>query len=371
MLLYLDAEVAELADAPVSKSGPRKGVWVRVPPSSVKTKTQRTSAHQRNSASIRMRAWAVRRIIDRFRITPRAGDRLQTKIAAQRQELGMETGAASRTVAYGRLEIVEDQLARTAPEEGQGIDQASVEFGLALRQGELDVEQAAVAEHGHEHRDFAPGRAHLDAAAFAPIDLHGLARLVMHFLVDAAPRRADVTYVAAQNDDTAGIALRSTGDLLMDAHRREVGNLRQLFLDLFPVRIQQAGASRRCWRRRLLHFQGRSHAMSGAVQLFGDLPAGELVDLGKASDFGPQSNVPGVFLRGAVVGAVPSWRKMSPSRMSPWPGSGRRLMPRDGRDSTWTNGNRWAIRSRSSSSSRAFSRTGCDSRNRLVSAWSL
>ena len=29
------AEVAELADAPDSKSGPRKGVWVRVPPSAI------------------------------------------------------------------------------------------------------------------------------------------------------------------------------------------------------------------------------------------------------------------------------------------------------------------------------------------------
>jgi hypothetical protein len=34
-LADIDAEVAELADAPVSKSGPRKGVWVRVPPSAV------------------------------------------------------------------------------------------------------------------------------------------------------------------------------------------------------------------------------------------------------------------------------------------------------------------------------------------------
>ena|GEM_PF-4983376 len=37
------AEVAELADAPVSKSGPRKGVWVRVPPSALGK--QRTRQH--------------------------------------------------------------------------------------------------------------------------------------------------------------------------------------------------------------------------------------------------------------------------------------------------------------------------------------
>ena len=32
------AEVAELADAPDSKSGARKGVWVRVPPSAYEEK---------------------------------------------------------------------------------------------------------------------------------------------------------------------------------------------------------------------------------------------------------------------------------------------------------------------------------------------
>ena len=35
------AEVAELADAPVSKSGPRKGVWVRLPPSAVRKHKKR------------------------------------------------------------------------------------------------------------------------------------------------------------------------------------------------------------------------------------------------------------------------------------------------------------------------------------------
>ena len=98
----------------------------------------------------------------------------------------MEAGVAARAVEYGRLEVVEDQVARTAAEKRQGIDQAPVEFSLALGQGELDVEQAAIAEHGHEHRDLAGGGAHVHAAAFAPIDLHRLGRFVMDLLVDAA-----------------------------------------------------------------------------------------------------------------------------------------------------------------------------------------
>ena len=105
----------------------------------------------------------------------------------------MEAGGAARAVEHGRLQVVEDDGAGTAAEEGQGIDQAAVELGLALREGELDVEQPAVAEHGHEHRDLAGRGADLDAAAFAPIDLHRLGRFVVHLLVDAAARRPDLS----------------------------------------------------------------------------------------------------------------------------------------------------------------------------------
>src|SRR4051794_39106920 len=45
-----------------------------------------------------------------------------------------------------------------AEQTDQADDQAPVELGLALREGELDVEQAAMAEHGHEHRDLACSR---------------------------------------------------------------------------------------------------------------------------------------------------------------------------------------------------------------------
>ena len=53
-----------------------------------------------------------------------AGDRFQTEVAAQGQELGMETGGAARAVEHGRLQVVEDQVAGTAAEERQGVDQA-------------------------------------------------------------------------------------------------------------------------------------------------------------------------------------------------------------------------------------------------------
>src|SRR5207253_2075827 len=141
------------------------------------------------------------------------------------------------------------------------------------------------------------------------------------------------------------------------------------------IRIQQADTPRRLGRGRLLQLQGCGYGVSRAVQSPRDHPAGEFVDLAEAADFGPQSDVHGVFLLGSGVGtgagASVIWRNSSPSRISPWPGSGRRLTPGDGSDSTWTNGSWWAIRSRSSSSCRACSRTGCVSRNRQVSVLSL
>src|SRR5260370_37634357 len=101
----------------------------------------------------------------------------------------MEASVTARAVEHGRLQVVEDQGARTAAEEGQGIDQAPVELGLALGQGELDVDQAAIAEHGHEHRDLAHRGTDLDAAAFTPIALHRLSWLARPLPADAASAR--------------------------------------------------------------------------------------------------------------------------------------------------------------------------------------
>src|ERR1017187_5258983 len=246
----------------------------------------------------------------------------------------METGVAARAVEHGRLEVVEDQVARTAAEERQGIDQAPVEFSLALRQGELDVDQAAIAEHGHEHRDLAGRRAHLHAAAFAPIDLHRLGRLVMHLLVDATACRPNLAQVTAQSMHAGGVALGSTSDLLADAYGREVGILGQQFLDPIQVWIEHTGTRYRLGRWRLLHLQGGSHGVTRAVQAPRDHPAGELFDLAEAADLGPQSDLHGAVLLWSGVAAAATCRNTSPSSISPWPGSGRRLTPGAGSDST-------------------------------------
>src|SRR5271166_682878 len=103
----------------------------------------------------------------------------------------MEACGAARAIDHSRFQVVEDNGARTGPKELQGMHQAAIEFGLALREGELDVGHPAVAEHGHQDRNFAARVSYLDAAALAPVDLHRLRRLVVNFLVDATARGPD------------------------------------------------------------------------------------------------------------------------------------------------------------------------------------
>ena len=67
----------------------------------------------------------------------------------------MKTGGAARAIDHGRFQVVEDDGARTGPKKLQGMHQAAIEFCLALRERELDINQPAMAEHGHEYRDFA------------------------------------------------------------------------------------------------------------------------------------------------------------------------------------------------------------------------
>src|SRR3954464_9171359 len=97
----------------------------------------------------------------------------------------MKTGGAARAVDDSRFQVVEDDGARTGPKELQGVHQAAIEFGLALREGELDIGHPAVAEHGHQDRDLAGRVSYWDAPAFTPVNLHRLGRLVVDFLINA------------------------------------------------------------------------------------------------------------------------------------------------------------------------------------------
>ena len=178
----------------------------------------------------------------------------------------MQTGFAARAVEYGRLQIVEDDGAGTAPEELEGMDDSAVELLLALRERELDVDHPAIAEHGHEHRNFASRVTDSHTAALAPIDLHRLGRFVVDFLVDTPPRGTDLSQVAADEADAAGIAIGAASDLLADAHRREFGVLDQQDVDLGPVVVQEAGAALDFAPRGLVQFERRGHRVPRAAE---------------------------------------------------------------------------------------------------------
>src|SRR5271165_807804 len=103
----------------------------------------------------------------------------------------METGGAARAIGHSRLQVIEDDGTRTSTKELEGVHNPTIEFRLALGERELDVHQPAVAEHGHEHRNPARRATELHTAALAPIDLHGLGRLVVDFLVDTPAHGSD------------------------------------------------------------------------------------------------------------------------------------------------------------------------------------
>ncbi len=178
----------------------------------------------------------------------------------------METRIAARAVEYGRLQVVEDDGAGTATEELEGMDYSAVELLLALRERELNIDQPAIAEHGHEHGDLSRGGTDSHAAALAPIDLHRLARLVVDFLVDATSRGTDLSQIAADDTDAAGIAAGAAGNLLADTYRGEFRILGKQGVDLGRVRVQDAGVTRDLARRGLVQRERRGHCAPRAAE---------------------------------------------------------------------------------------------------------
>ena len=273
-----------------------------------------------------------------FGIAPLAGDRLQAVATAQGQELRMKTGGAARAIDHGGFQVVDDDGTGTATKELQGMHQVAIEFRLALGQGERDETQPAVAEHGHEDRDLAGGVSDEDAAALTPVDLHGLGRLVVDFLIDAPAWGTDGPQVAADRDHAAGVAIGAASDFLVDAHRRELGILGQQGVDLGAMRIQETGSMRDLARGRLIQLERSSDRAPGTVKSPGNHPGGEFLDLGEAANLGPQTHFHGWLLSWSLCVDAMARRRISPSGISPPPGSDLRRWQRGGKERTWVNG---------------------------------
>ena len=178
----------------------------------------------------------------------------------------METGCAARAIDHGRLQVVEDDGAGTASEKVERIDNPAVKLRLTLRQCEFDIDQPAVAKHGHEDGDPACGGADLNVAALAPIDLHRLGGLIVDFLVDTSSGGAERPQVAADGARTSGIAIGTAGDLLVDAYCREIGIPGQERIDLVPVGVQETGSAQDFAPGGLVYFECRGHGMPRTME---------------------------------------------------------------------------------------------------------
>src|SRR5262249_20551501 len=131
----------------------------------------------------------------------------------------MEAGGTARAVDHTSFQIVENDDAGTATKKAESIDDPAVELGLALRQGELDEHQSAIAEHGNKNRNLAGRAADLHATTCSPIDLHRLGWTVVDLLVDAPRCEPDCPEVATERAGAARVAVRATCNLFADAHR--------------------------------------------------------------------------------------------------------------------------------------------------------
>src|SRR5690348_847961 len=95
-------------------------------------------------------------------------------------------------------------------------------------------------------------------------------------------------------------------------------------IDLGLVRIQETGVVRSLASRGLIPLQRLGHRMSRAAEPAGNGPTGELLDLGQAANLGPQTDVHGKLLSSWACDSPATRLKISPSCISPGPGSPRR-----------------------------------------------
>ena len=112
-----------------------------------------------------------------MRLTHPAGADLETVVVGEIQVARIELGRLAQRMAQDRrLAVIDHGPGGHPAKEAEGIFVATQEQFLALAQGELDVEQAAVTEHAHEEGKPSAGRADGDGAPTAPIHLQAFAR---------------------------------------------------------------------------------------------------------------------------------------------------------------------------------------------------
>ena len=176
-----------------------------------------------------------------------------------------------------RLAVVAHELGRHAAKELEGVAVAGQKVLLALAEAELDVQQAAVAQHHDKETQPAPAGAHRDHFPRTPIHLGALPRCERQCQIrfgGAGPHQLDVVL---DDRDAARVALLA--QQRQHLHGGVVMLLEQS-QDVALEPIQRAGAAGGlAWPIGL--DQPLAHGPSGQPQFPGDLGGAEPVAFGQ------------------------------------------------------------------------------------------
>ena len=204
-----------------------------------------------------------------MRLAHAAGGDGESEVIGEVLIAGVEDrGLTDNTLQHGGLEVIHHGFGWNAAEEGEGVGMTGQELLHGLADRELDVQQAAVAQHHHEEAESAAGIAHVDRAELAPIHLGTFARGERQRQEGRRLRRANMADVVLGDRAPAGVAnLTQTQEYL----RRGVGVVLKPADDLPLERVQLAGPLGHPPRPELVCRQPASHRAFIQTQLAGDL----------------------------------------------------------------------------------------------------
>ena len=105
----------------------------------------------------------------------------------------------------------------------------------------------------------------------APVDLHGLPGLVLHFLVNTAASRSDFAEIDPDQCQLATVTIGATANLFQNTRGRKLWITRQQRIDLWLVRVEQTASwSTSLFIRRMIHAERLRDSPEATPQALGD-----------------------------------------------------------------------------------------------------
>ena len=211
-----------------------------------------------------------------------AGGDLEPVMAGEVDMAGVEhRRLAAQAPQHRGLQVVDHDPGRHAAERLEGVQVAAEEVLHRLRDGELHIHQAAVAEHHDEEAQLPAGVADIDRPVVAPVHLRALAGLEVQRQERRRLLRPHLVNVLAHDADAAGEPGFAQA---LEYLRAAVGVVFQPLPDERLVGIELARA-----HRRLAWPEGRfvepvAHGLRMQGQLPGDLGEVEPLDLVQVMD---------------------------------------------------------------------------------------